>query len=103
MSELHRIRFAPNVCTGRSCVRGLRTRGKDSLELLAAAATHQKVPGDYPRLDAGDIMAAFRHCSRGLDHVGPRVASLAFLVPRQMAPALARWLRDSGPSAPYVG
>jgi uncharacterized protein (DUF433 family) len=36
MSELHRITVNPGQCGGRPCIRGLRVRVKDVLDLLAA-------------------------------------------------------------------
>ena len=37
--ETHRITVDPNQCGGRPCLRGLRIRVKDVLDLLAAGAT----------------------------------------------------------------
>lgn len=42
MSETYRITIDPNQCGGRSCLRGLRIRVKDVLDLLAAGASHEK-------------------------------------------------------------
>jgi len=39
MTELHRITINPEQCGGRPCIRGLRIRASDVLELLAAGAT----------------------------------------------------------------
>jgi uncharacterized protein (DUF433 family) len=58
MSEIHRITVDPNQCGGRPCLRGLRIRVKDVLDLLAAGATHDEILEDYPLLEAGDIIAA---------------------------------------------
>ena len=38
MSETYRITVDPNQCGGRPCLRGLRIRVKDVLDLLAAGA-----------------------------------------------------------------
>ena len=74
MSELHRITVDPEVCAGRPCIRGLRIRVKDVLELLAAGATHEEVLGDYPSLEADDITAVLQYAARASDHVVLRVA-----------------------------
>ena len=74
MSELHRINFDPEVCAGRPCVRGLRIRVKDILELLAAGATHDEILNDYANLEAGDITAALEYAARASDHVILHVA-----------------------------
>ena len=74
MSELHRITFDPDVCAGRPCLRGLRIRVKDILELLAAGASHEEILSDYPSLEAGDIQAALEYAASAADHVVLRVA-----------------------------
>jgi len=43
MSELHRITVDPNQCGGWPCLRGLRVRVTDVLELLAAGASREEV------------------------------------------------------------
>lgn len=48
MSELNRITTDPQHCGGRPCIRGLRVRVKDILDLLAAGATHTEILEDYP-------------------------------------------------------
>ena len=51
MSELDRITVDPAVCGGRPCIRGLRIRVKDVLDLLAAGATHEEILADYAYLE----------------------------------------------------
>lgn len=68
MSEIHRITVDPNQCGGRPCLRGLRIRVKDVLDLLAAGATHDEILEDYPLLEAGDIIAALEYAARQSDH-----------------------------------
>ena len=74
MSEIHRITFDPAVCAGRPCVRGLRIRVKDILELLAAGASHKEILVDFPDLETGDIQAALEYAALAADHVVLRVA-----------------------------
>ena len=74
MSELHRITVDPNQRGGRPCLRGLRVRVTDVLELLAAGASREKVLEDYPYLEAGDITAALEYAARQADHLVLRVA-----------------------------
>jgi uncharacterized protein (DUF433 family) len=68
MSELHRITIDPDKCGGRPCLRGLRVRVTDILELLAAGATRDEILKDYPYLESGDITAALEYAARQLDH-----------------------------------
>jgi uncharacterized protein (DUF433 family) len=74
MSETHRITVDPNQCGGRPCLRGLRIRVKDVLDLLAAGADRAEILADYPLLEAGDITAALEYAARQTDHTVLRVA-----------------------------
>jgi uncharacterized protein (DUF433 family) len=74
MSELNRITVDPSQCGGRPCLRGLRIRVKDVLDLLAAGASREEILGDYPLLEAGDIAAALEYAARQSDHPVLRVA-----------------------------
>ena len=64
MSKLNRITVDLNPCGGHPCLRGLRIRVKDVLDLLAAGASREEILGDYPLLEAGDIIAALEYAAR---------------------------------------
>jgi uncharacterized protein (DUF433 family) len=68
MSAIDRITVSPDVCGGRPCIRGLRVRVKDVLDLLAAGATREEILADYPYLEADDITAALKFAARQSDH-----------------------------------
>lgn len=68
MSQLHRITVDPEKCGGRPCIRGLRVRVRDVLDLLAAGASHEEILADYPYLEAEDIVAALEFAARQSDH-----------------------------------
>ncbi|TQE98577.1 MAG: DUF433 domain-containing protein [Spiribacter salinus] len=68
MSELHRITMDPGHCGGRPCVRGLRIRVRDILELLASGASRDEILADYPYLESEDITAALEFAARQSDH-----------------------------------
>lgn len=74
MSEIGRITMSPEQCGGRPCIRGLRVRVKDVLDLLAAGATRQEILEDYPYLEPADITAALEFAAREADHPILRVA-----------------------------
>ena len=74
MSETHRITVDPNQCGGRPCLRGLRIRVKDMLDLLAAGASREEILADFPLLETGDITAALEYAAQQADHVVLRVA-----------------------------
>jgi uncharacterized protein (DUF433 family) len=68
MSAIERITTDPDVCGGRPCIRGLRIRVKDVLDLLAAGATREEILADYPYLEAEDIVAVLEFAARQNDH-----------------------------------
>ena len=63
-----RITVDPQQCGGRPCIRGMRIRVTDVLDLLAAGAAREEILADYPDLEAEDIEAVLRYASRQLDH-----------------------------------
>lgn len=74
MSELHRITVNPQQCGGRPCIRGLRIRVRDVLDLLAAGATRQEILEDYTQLENADITATLEYAANASDHSVLRVA-----------------------------
>jgi uncharacterized protein (DUF433 family) len=68
MSAIDRITTSPEVCGGRPCIRGLRIRVKDVLDLLAAGASRDEILEDYPYLQAEDITAVLEFAARQNDH-----------------------------------
>ncbi|WP_237476745.1 DUF433 domain-containing protein [Lichenibacterium dinghuense] len=74
MGMYDRITLDPDQCGGRPCIRGLRIRVKDVLDLLAAGASREEILEDYPLLEADDIAAVLEFAARESDHVILRVA-----------------------------
>lgn len=70
---LQRITVRPEQCGGRPCIRGMRIRVIDVLELLAAGESHAQILEDYPYLEADDIAACLLYAARRLNH--PNVAA----------------------------
>ncbi len=68
MSAIDRITVNPGVCGGRPCIRGLRIRVKDVLDLLASGATREEILADYPYLQDEDITAVLAFAARQNDH-----------------------------------
>ena len=64
MSHLDRITVNPNQCAGRPCIRGLRVRVKDILDMLAAGASRDEILLDYPYLEPDDITAALEFAAQ---------------------------------------
>ena len=61
MSHLDRITINPLQCGGRPCIRGMRIRVKDVLDLLAAGVSETEILADYPYLERDDIRAALEY------------------------------------------
>jgi uncharacterized protein (DUF433 family) len=68
MTTKERITFNPNQCGGRPCIRGMRIRVKDVLDLLAAKVTEAEILADYPDLEAEDIQECLEYAAAQLDH-----------------------------------
>jgi len=58
--KFERITIDPNVCTGKSCIRGLRFPVSRLLGLLAAGETKETILNAYPYLEAEDINETLR-------------------------------------------
>ena len=65
---LSRITVDPEQCGGRPCIRGLRIRVTDILNLLGAGETQQQILAAYPYLEAEDVAAALQYAARRFDH-----------------------------------
>lgn len=74
MTELiDRITVNPEQCGGRPCIRGMRIRVVDVLDLLASGLTVDEVLEELPDLEKDDILASLQYAARKLDH--PRLAA----------------------------
>ena len=65
---LSRITIRPEQCHGQPCIRGMRIRVTDILEMLAGGMTHAQILADYPYLEADDISAALAYAAREISH-----------------------------------
>ncbi len=63
-----RITVNPEQCGGRPCIRGLRIRVVDVLDLLAAGLSHAEILDELPDLEKGDIEAAIKYARGKIDH-----------------------------------
>ena len=68
MSYLERITFDPEKCGGRPCIRGMRIRVKDILEMLGSGATEREILDDFPDLKADDIRACLKYAAAQANH-----------------------------------
>lgn len=63
-----RITIDPEQCGGRPCVRGMRIRVTDVLDLLANGLTAEQVLKELPDLETDDIRACLNFASKRIDH-----------------------------------
>jgi uncharacterized protein (DUF433 family) len=68
MNLIDRITFNPRQCGGRPCIRGMRIRVSDVLDLLEAGLSPQQVVVELPDLEADDVRAAIAYARRHIDH-----------------------------------
>lgn len=66
--SMNRITFDPEQCGGRPCIRGMRIRVVDVLDLLANGLTPREVIDELPDLEPEDIQACLRYASRKINH-----------------------------------
>ena len=63
-----RITVNAEQCGGRPCIRGMRIRVIDILQLLASGLTQDQILKELPDLVAEDISAALIYAGDKLDH-----------------------------------
>ncbi len=61
MATTDRITVHPQQCGGRPCVRGMRIRVSDVLDLLAAGVSPAEVVAELPDLEPDDVTACLRY------------------------------------------
>ena len=65
---LKRITSNPEQCGGRPCIRGMRIRVTDVLDLFAAGLSAEQILEEMPDLEAEDLRACLQFAARRLDH-----------------------------------
>ena len=66
---LERITFDPNQCGGKPCIRNMRIRVTDVIELLANGLTPEQIIIDeLPDLEREDITACLLYAAVKLNH-----------------------------------
>ena len=68
MSLPDRITAEQGKMGGRPCIRGMRIRVTDVLEMLAGGATEAEILADFPDLVVEDIRAALAYAAEQVDH-----------------------------------
>ena len=65
---LERITVNPEQCGGRPCIRGMRIRVIDVLDLFAAGLSAEQILEEMPDLEMDDLKASLHYAARWLDH-----------------------------------
>ena len=58
----------PGQCGGRPCIRGMRIRVSDVLDLLATGMSSADLLKEMPDIELDDIAACLQYVSRMVDH-----------------------------------
>ena len=59
----------PKQCGGRPCIRGMRIRVTDVLDLYAAGLSAEQILEEMPDLEFEDLQACLQYAARKLNHV----------------------------------
>lgn len=63
-----RITVNPKQCGGRPCIRGMRIRVVDVLNLFASNLNAEQILEEMPDLEKEDLQAALEYAAHGIDH-----------------------------------
>ncbi|MBK7421783.1 MAG: DUF433 domain-containing protein [Propionivibrio sp.] len=66
---LDRITIEPGKCGGKPCIRGMRIRVSDLLEMLGEGVSMEEILADFPDLEREDILASLQFAARRSDIV----------------------------------
>ena len=59
-----RITIDRKQCGGRPCIRSLRIRVQDVIEMLAGGASREEILEDFPYLEDADFTAALNYAAK---------------------------------------
>jgi len=68
MKTSDRITINPNQCGGRPCIRGMRIRVSDVLELFGSGLSKEQILDELPDLEMEDLNAVLHYAAQKLDH-----------------------------------
>ena len=63
-----RITVDPDQCGGRPCIRGMRIRLTDVLDLFSTGLTPSQILEEMPDLEEADLKACLQYASKRMDH-----------------------------------
>ncbi|NKB17933.1 MAG: DUF433 domain-containing protein [Pseudanabaena sp. CRU_2_10] len=69
MSKIfERITVNPKQCGGRPCIRGMRIRVSDVLDLFVAGLSAEEILEELPDLEIDDIKASLSYAAHKINH-----------------------------------
>ena len=99
MNLSERITVDPEQCGGKPCIRGMRIRVKDILEMLGSGMTDADILAEFPYLEAADLRASQLYAARLTD--GPALQpSLHRLTPLPRITMSYKWKKSSLSACP---
>ena len=63
-----RITINPDQCGGRPCIRGMRIRVSDVLDLYASGLNSEQILEELPDLEKEDLQACLQYASPPISH-----------------------------------
>ncbi|TAN46412.1 MAG: DUF433 domain-containing protein [Methylococcaceae bacterium] len=66
---INRITLEPGKCGGKPCIRSMRIRVSDILEMLGEGVSMEEILADFPDLEREDILASLQFAARRSDIV----------------------------------
>jgi len=73
MDWQERITQNSEQCGGRPCIRGMRIRVKDVLDLFAAGMSKEEILEELPDLEEEDLIASLKYAAEHMDY--PTIAA----------------------------
>ena len=64
----NRITVNPKQCGGHPCIRGMRIRVSDVIDLFANGLTREQILEEMPDLESEDLQAALQFASNRVNH-----------------------------------
>ncbi|HMO53063.1 MAG TPA: DUF433 domain-containing protein [Tepidiformaceae bacterium] len=65
----NRITVNPEQCGGKPCIRGMRIRVVDVLDMLGSGMTEAEILEDFDYLEREDILASIQYAAKRMDTV----------------------------------
>lgn len=66
-SLLGRITIAAGKCGGKPCIRGMRIRVSDVLEMMGEGVGIEEILADFPDLEREDVLACLQFAARPVE------------------------------------